>query len=95
MDFLNDYRCAKRKRRHDMTPKSFNKFGYEPPCGPFSQFWDSLLSTPNAPKDVRDFHIPFLSGRPNRETVIGQEDITNLLIALNTADSIETFYRMV
>jgi hypothetical protein len=30
------------------------------------------------------FHIPLFAGRPDRETVIGQEDIVNLKIALNT-----------
>lgn len=30
------------------------------------------------------FHIPLFDGRPNRETVINQDDIINLKIALNT-----------
>jgi len=42
----------------------------------------------------KDF-IPFLSGRPKREKVIGQEDITNLTIALNTTDSVESFLRII
>lgn len=35
--------------------------------------------------------IDFLSGRPERNTVIGSDDITNLQIALNTATTIDEF----
>jgi len=43
---------------------------------------------------ARDF-IPFLGGRPVREKVIGQEDMLNLRIALNTAHTVEEFVKMV
>ena len=36
-------------------------------------------------------YIPFLEGRPKREKVILQEDIDNLLIALNASKSFEEF----
>jgi hypothetical protein len=39
--------------------------------------------------------IPFLGGRPERETVIGQEDIVNLSIVLNTTNSVEEFIKIV
>ena len=32
-----------------------------------------------------------LTGRPNRETVISEDDILNLRIALNTAKSFDAF----
>jgi hypothetical protein len=40
-------------------------------------------------------YIPFLGGRPKRDTVIGKEDIENLLIALNTSESLEAFLKVV
>lgn len=33
---------------------------------------------------TKDEYIPFLGGRPERDTIINQDDITNLIIALNT-----------
>ena len=36
-------------------------------------------------------YIPFLGGRPNRQTVIGKEDVMNLAIVLNTTASVEEF----
>lgn len=39
----------------------------------------------------RDSYIPFLSGRPERERVIGKDDVLNLLIAMNTAQSLDQF----
>jgi hypothetical protein len=35
--------------------------------------------------------IPFLEGRPKRDTVIGKEDIMNLNIALETSKTLEEF----
>jgi hypothetical protein len=37
--------------------------------------------------------IPFLKGRPSRATVIGQDDIANLLIALNTSKDFDSFLK--
>jgi hypothetical protein len=42
-----------------------------------------------------DNKIPFLSGRPVRDTVIGQDDIINLRIALNSAKTLEQFLETV
>jgi hypothetical protein len=36
----------------------------------------------------KDF-IPFLSGRPDRTTVINNDDILNLRISLNTTNSVD------
>jgi hypothetical protein len=36
-------------------------------------------------------YIPFLGGRPKRETIISHEDIMNLEITLNTCASVEEF----
>lgn len=36
--------------------------------------------------------IPFLGGRPDRDTAIGQEDFLNLQIALNTASSLDELF---
>jgi hypothetical protein len=38
----------------------------------------------------KDF-IPFLGGRPKRETIIGKDDIMNLAITLNICASVEEF----
>lgn len=35
--------------------------------------------------------IPFLGGRPGRTTVINNDDIVNLMIALNTTNSVDAF----
>jgi hypothetical protein len=42
----------------------------------------------------KDF-IPFLGGRPNRETVINMDDIVNLEILLNTTKSVDEFLNKV
>jgi hypothetical protein len=34
-------------------------------------------------------YIPFLSGRPERETVIGNDDLMNLEIVLNTVNTVD------
>lgn len=39
--------------------------------------------------------IPFLEGRPQRDTVIGEDDILNLKIALETAKSFSAFLEMI
>ncbi len=44
---------------------------------------------------LRDDYIPFKGGRPNRTKIIGNDDITNLKIALNTSKSIEEFIQKV
>jgi hypothetical protein len=36
-------------------------------------------------------YIPFLGGRPNRESEISEEDVINLQIALNTSKTLEDF----
>jgi hypothetical protein len=38
---------------------------------------------------LRADYIPFLSGRPERDTVIGNEDLMNLEILLNTKNTVE------
>lgn len=38
-------------------------------------------------------YIPFLGGRPKRTTIISNDDIMDLAIMLNTADSVETFIK--
>jgi hypothetical protein len=38
-------------------------------------------------------YIPFLGGRPERETVIRMDDIMNLKINLNTTDSVDEFIK--
>jgi hypothetical protein len=40
-------------------------------------------------------YIPFLSGRPKRETVIGKEDLMNLEIVLNTTQTVEEFLAII
>jgi hypothetical protein len=40
-------------------------------------------------------YIPFLEGRPNRDTVISSDDILNLKIALNQSSSFKEFLERV
>lgn len=35
--------------------------------------------------------IPFLGGRPERDTVISHDEIVNLMILLNTVSTVESF----
>lgn len=42
-----------------------------------------------------DYRIEFLGGRPNRNIVINNDDITNLIIALNSSKSIDHFISVV
>ncbi|MDG5813603.1 hypothetical protein QA601_00790 [Chitinispirillales bacterium ANBcel5] len=44
-------------------------------------------------EEQRKRAIPFLRGRPERETAIGADDITNLVIALYASKSLEEFLR--
>jgi hypothetical protein len=44
-------------------------------------------------KIMRPDYIPFLGGRPKRTMIINNEDIMNLVIMLNTSDSVETFLK--
>jgi hypothetical protein len=39
--------------------------------------------------------IPMYEGRPNREVVIGKDDIINLEIALHTCNTVESFLEAV
>jgi len=39
--------------------------------------------------------IPMFGGRPKRDTVIGDDDILNLQIALNTSNSVTDFLKVV
>jgi len=38
-------------------------------------------------------YIPFLSGRPERETIIGKDDFMNLEILLNTTNNVEALVK--
>ena len=40
-------------------------------------------------------YIPFLHGRPVRESTIDKDDILNLRIALNTAADLEEFVQLI
>ena len=39
--------------------------------------------------------IPWLDGRPKRDTIINNDDMLNLTIAFNTAQSIEEFLTLI
>jgi hypothetical protein len=40
-------------------------------------------------------YIPFLGGRPERQTIIGKDDILNLEITLNTCSSVDEFAKKI
>ncbi len=40
---------------------------------------------------MRPDYIPFMGGRPKRETIIGADEILNLVILLNTTITVEAF----
>ena len=42
-------------------------------------------------KPSKKLYIPFLTGRPERTKTINQDDINNLLIELNTNNSVDSF----
>jgi hypothetical protein len=39
--------------------------------------------------------IPFMQGRPERDTIIQKDDITNLVILLNTCKNLDEFLNKV
>ncbi|NLD92917.1 MAG: hypothetical protein GX639_09640 [Fibrobacter sp.] len=39
--------------------------------------------------------IPFLSGRPERETIISVDEITDLTIVLNITKSVDEFLKLI
>lgn len=73
-----------------MNPKDHDGFG-EVDFGPMIN--EYLARNPRTIKGPRA--IPFLEGHPVRDTVINDGDITNLLIALNTANTLEEFLMVV
>ena len=40
-------------------------------------------------------YIPFLSGRPERGTIINDDDLMNLEIMMNTTNSVEDFVQKI
>jgi hypothetical protein len=40
-------------------------------------------------------YIPFLGGRPERETIVGKDDIMNLEITLNTCSTVDEFLKKI
>ena len=40
-------------------------------------------------------YIPFLGGRPERETIIAKDDIMNLEITLNTCSTLDEFLKKI
>jgi hypothetical protein len=40
-------------------------------------------------------YIPFLGGRPQRETIIGKDEIMNLEITLNTCSTVDEFLKKI
>lgn len=67
-----------------MNPKSYNNSDFH-----------TRRNAEAAIAVIKKDYIPFLAGRPNRETVIGADDILNLKIALETAKSFSAFLEMV
>lgn len=52
-------------------------------------FWEHR-NIAEAAKFKKDY-IPFLAGRPNRETIINNDDIMNLRITLETTKDVKEF----
>lgn len=44
---------------------------------------------------MRDGFIPFLEGRPRRDSIINRDDLVNLRINLNVTKSIDDFLKMI
>jgi len=38
--------------------------------------------------------IPFMGGRPQRDSIIANDDIMNLIIACNTCSSLDEFFKV-
>jgi hypothetical protein len=45
--------------------------------------------------DLAIARIPFLSGRPERDTIISVDEIINLTIALNITKSVDEFLKLI
>ena len=61
----------------------------------FSKITPEKVGNPNS-ADVSwiEKNIPFLGGRPRRDTVISNDDILNLVIASNTCTTLEEFLKV-
>lgn len=44
---------------------------------------------------MKEGFIPFMEGRPKREKIINHDDILNLIISLNTADTVKELIEVV
>jgi hypothetical protein len=44
---------------------------------------------------MKEGYIPMFGGRPDRKTIISEEDILNLRINLNITGSVETFMKTI
>ena len=55
---------------------------------------EKVLKTGTANDSLIGKAIPFLGGRPQRESIINSDDIVNLLIACNTCSTLEEFFKV-
>ena len=53
---------------------------------------EKLSSQPSTVAPWNQKTIPFLGGRPKRESIISNDDILNLLIACNTCRTMDEFF---
>ena len=50
---------------------------------------------PVGTENLANARIPFLSGRPERETIISMDEIINLTINLNITKSVDEFLQLI
>lgn len=93
------YNCDNNDDYEDENEKK-NKPDFEPkldgPTWPkFKSDMDKIIYKESPEQDIRFTFIPFLGGHPKRELVINNDDIMNLIIALETSKTIEKFCLLV
>ncbi|MBN1578973.1 MAG: hypothetical protein JW913_20595 [Chitinispirillaceae bacterium] len=55
---------------------------------------DKIIHSASSDTSWVEKTIPFLGGRPERESTICPDDIVNLVIACNTCSTLEEFYQL-
>ena len=55
---------------------------------------DKVLRTDSSTVSWIGKFIPFMGGRPRRDTIITDDDIMNLIIACNTCSTLEEFFKV-
>ena len=100
MDFFGDDFGAEEKRRQEKFRPDIRKTTENERIFQHLEKTINSMKTHELNHELRESglkmaRIPFLGGRPERDTVIGSDDICNLNIALATCTTFKEFFAVV